>query len=273
MATGQRVVKHRHVVEEALGINAGEFAVLGVLLLRGAQTPGELKQRTERWHSFRSLDDVRGGARPAGRARARRSNCRAGPARRNRAGRNCSPATTCSTTVAGRAGHGRASSLRRRPPSRSRRRAGAGPGAARRRTRSRSATRRPARWCGPVAITEEGEIAQKVDARPRRAARVGRARRTTSAPRRPARVPRPARGRGRRVRAADDAGDGQADPPGAHRGRGGARAHRLERRARRRRDRAAHRDARRDPDGARHARAGRRRRAHERVELSRTSSG
>jgi acyl-CoA reductase-like NAD-dependent aldehyde dehydrogenase len=29
-----------------------------VLLLRGAQTPGELKQRTERWHSFRSLDDV-----------------------------------------------------------------------------------------------------------------------------------------------------------------------------------------------------------------------
>jgi len=32
--------------------------LLGVLLLRGAQTPGELKQRTERWHSFRSLDDV-----------------------------------------------------------------------------------------------------------------------------------------------------------------------------------------------------------------------
>jgi len=29
-----------------------------VLLLRGAQTPGELKQRTERWHSFRSLDDL-----------------------------------------------------------------------------------------------------------------------------------------------------------------------------------------------------------------------
>ena len=32
--------------------------MLGVLLLRGAQTPGELKQRTERWHSFRSLDDI-----------------------------------------------------------------------------------------------------------------------------------------------------------------------------------------------------------------------
>jgi acyl-CoA reductase-like NAD-dependent aldehyde dehydrogenase/uncharacterized protein YceH (UPF0502 family) len=58
MATGQRVVKHRHVVEEALNINAAEFAVLGVLLLRGAQTAGELKGRTERWHRFRSLDDV-----------------------------------------------------------------------------------------------------------------------------------------------------------------------------------------------------------------------
>ncbi len=57
-ATGQRVVKHRHVVDEALELHAPEFAVLGVLLLRGPQTPGELKQRTERWHSFRSLDDV-----------------------------------------------------------------------------------------------------------------------------------------------------------------------------------------------------------------------
>ncbi len=58
MATGQRVVKHRHVADETLGINAAEFAVLGVLFLRGAQTPGELKGRTERWHRFRSLEDV-----------------------------------------------------------------------------------------------------------------------------------------------------------------------------------------------------------------------
>src|SRR5438445_11477056 len=58
MATGQRVVKHRHVVEEALQLHVPEFAILGVLLLRGPQTPGELKQRTERWHSFRSLDDL-----------------------------------------------------------------------------------------------------------------------------------------------------------------------------------------------------------------------
>jgi acyl-CoA reductase-like NAD-dependent aldehyde dehydrogenase/uncharacterized protein YceH (UPF0502 family) len=57
-STGQRVIKHRHVAEEALGLDRPEATLLGVLLLRGAQTPGELKQRTERWHSFRSLDDV-----------------------------------------------------------------------------------------------------------------------------------------------------------------------------------------------------------------------
>ncbi|MDQ1381072.1 MAG: hypothetical protein QOJ71_1791 [Actinomycetota bacterium] len=57
-ATGQRVVKHRHVVDEALQLSVPEYTVLGVLLLRGAQTPGELKQRAERWHTFRSLDDL-----------------------------------------------------------------------------------------------------------------------------------------------------------------------------------------------------------------------
>src|SRR3954447_19483114 len=57
-ATGQRVVKHRHVVDEALQLSVPEYTLLGVLLLRGAQTPGELKQRSERWHTFRSLDDI-----------------------------------------------------------------------------------------------------------------------------------------------------------------------------------------------------------------------
>jgi acyl-CoA reductase-like NAD-dependent aldehyde dehydrogenase len=57
-ATGQRVVKHRHVVDEALQLSVPEFTMLGVLFLRGAQTPGELKQRSERWHAFRSLDDI-----------------------------------------------------------------------------------------------------------------------------------------------------------------------------------------------------------------------
>jgi len=58
MATGQRVVKHKHVADEALDLDAAEFSVVGVLLLRGPQTPGELKTRTERWHRFRSLDDL-----------------------------------------------------------------------------------------------------------------------------------------------------------------------------------------------------------------------
>jgi len=57
-STGQRVIKYRHVAEEALVLDRPESTLLGVLLLRGAQTPGELKQRTERWHSFRSLADV-----------------------------------------------------------------------------------------------------------------------------------------------------------------------------------------------------------------------
>ena len=56
--TGARVVKHRHAVDEAWKPSVPEFALLGVLMLRGPQTPGELKQRTERWHAFRSLGDI-----------------------------------------------------------------------------------------------------------------------------------------------------------------------------------------------------------------------
>jgi uncharacterized protein YceH (UPF0502 family) len=43
-----RAAKYRHLIEESLGIDRDEQAVLAVLLLRGDQTPGELKQRTER---------------------------------------------------------------------------------------------------------------------------------------------------------------------------------------------------------------------------------
>jgi acyl-CoA reductase-like NAD-dependent aldehyde dehydrogenase len=59
-AAGQRVIKYRHTVDEVLGLDAPELALVGVLLLRGAQTPGELKARTERWHRFESLDAVEG---------------------------------------------------------------------------------------------------------------------------------------------------------------------------------------------------------------------
>jgi uncharacterized protein YceH (UPF0502 family) len=43
---------------EALGVDDGELALLGVLMLRGAQTPGELKQRSERLHAFADLTAV-----------------------------------------------------------------------------------------------------------------------------------------------------------------------------------------------------------------------
>ena len=47
--TGHRVPKHRHVVEEAMGLDGAETAVLAVLLLRGAQTLNEITPRTERY--------------------------------------------------------------------------------------------------------------------------------------------------------------------------------------------------------------------------------
>ncbi len=50
--SGERATKYRHIVQEALGIDAAEQAVLAVLLLRGPQTLAELRTRTERLHAF-----------------------------------------------------------------------------------------------------------------------------------------------------------------------------------------------------------------------------
>ena len=55
---GSRARKYRHLMPEALGVDDGELALLGVLMLRGAQTPGELKQRSERLHGFADLAAV-----------------------------------------------------------------------------------------------------------------------------------------------------------------------------------------------------------------------
>ena len=55
---GSRAVKYRHLAEEALGLDREELAVLAVLLLRGPQTPGELKARTERIAHLESLAEV-----------------------------------------------------------------------------------------------------------------------------------------------------------------------------------------------------------------------
>src|SRR3954454_15502273 len=53
-----RAAKYRHLLDEALNLDAAEQAVLAVLLLRGEQTPGELKQRTERMQGFRDMSDL-----------------------------------------------------------------------------------------------------------------------------------------------------------------------------------------------------------------------
>src|SRR5919202_1109602 len=55
---GSRAVKFRHLFDEALGLGEAEISLLAVLMLRGPQTPGELKQRTERLRSFADLDEI-----------------------------------------------------------------------------------------------------------------------------------------------------------------------------------------------------------------------
>jgi uncharacterized protein len=55
---GSRAVKYRHLLEEKLELSGAELSLLAVLMLRGPQTLGELKQRTERMHRFESLPQV-----------------------------------------------------------------------------------------------------------------------------------------------------------------------------------------------------------------------
>jgi uncharacterized protein YceH (UPF0502 family) len=53
-----RVTKYEHRLQEVFNFDRREIAVLCVLLLRGPQTPGELRGRTERMYRFETLDDV-----------------------------------------------------------------------------------------------------------------------------------------------------------------------------------------------------------------------
>ena len=55
---GSRARKYRHLLDEALDADDAELSLLAVLMLRGTQTPGELKQRTERLHGFADLAAV-----------------------------------------------------------------------------------------------------------------------------------------------------------------------------------------------------------------------
>jgi uncharacterized protein YceH (UPF0502 family) len=58
LASGRRAPKYRHLLAEALPMAEDEQAVVCVLMLRSPQTPGELKQRTERMHTFADLSAV-----------------------------------------------------------------------------------------------------------------------------------------------------------------------------------------------------------------------
>jgi hypothetical protein len=57
-AADSRVTKYEHRLQETFNFSRGETAVLCVLLLRGPQTPGGLRGRTERMHHFEDLDAV-----------------------------------------------------------------------------------------------------------------------------------------------------------------------------------------------------------------------
>ena len=58
--TDSRVRKYEHRLQEVFNFTRPETAVLCVLLLRGAQTPGELRGRAERMYKFDDLSDVQG---------------------------------------------------------------------------------------------------------------------------------------------------------------------------------------------------------------------
>jgi hypothetical protein len=55
---GGRAPKFEHSIQDVLSMQPAERAVLTVLLLRGPQTAGEIRQRTDRLHTFASLEEV-----------------------------------------------------------------------------------------------------------------------------------------------------------------------------------------------------------------------
>jgi uncharacterized protein len=55
---GERTPKHRHLLPDVLDVPEAGIAVLCVLMLRGPQTLGELRTRTERLHPFASIEEV-----------------------------------------------------------------------------------------------------------------------------------------------------------------------------------------------------------------------
>ncbi|HEV2915591.1 MAG TPA: YceH family protein [Pyrinomonadaceae bacterium] len=56
--SNSRVPKYKHVASEILGLSPRELALMCVLMLRGPQTPGELRGRTDRLYDFSGLEEV-----------------------------------------------------------------------------------------------------------------------------------------------------------------------------------------------------------------------
>ena len=55
---GARSTKYRHVLDDRLDLDGAELALLSVMMLRGPQTTGELRTRTERAHEFPDVDTM-----------------------------------------------------------------------------------------------------------------------------------------------------------------------------------------------------------------------
>jgi uncharacterized protein len=53
-----RATKYRHLLDDTLSLDSAELALLAVLMLRGPQTPGELRQRSDRLHRFPDPDSL-----------------------------------------------------------------------------------------------------------------------------------------------------------------------------------------------------------------------
>ena len=109
---GSRARKYRQLLDRELPASEPEMAVLCVLMLRGPQTPGELKQRTERLHPFADLaavedtllglidrELVRGSVAARARRSSATSSCWAGAARSPAAGRRSPPSPSPPATA------------------------------------------------------------------------------------------------------------------------------------------------------------------------------
>jgi len=56
--SSSRVPKYKHVMPEVMHLNRAELALMCVLMLRGPQTPGELRGNAARLHEFAGLDEI-----------------------------------------------------------------------------------------------------------------------------------------------------------------------------------------------------------------------